>query len=370
MGSIQKSKLYIFCGFLLLALLLSACGSSVVSTQGGVQQNTNGATPAITASGTFKEYPLPQSNSGMMRPAIDGKGRVWFGEMGHNYLGVFDPRAQTIKQMTPPHGASGIMGIVAAPDDTIWFAEQYANYIAHYFPDTNTYRLYTLPTLSKPDPSTPGASFTLPSAPNDLALDAQGNIWFTEMNADSLAMLDTHSGQIKQYPLTAQKSIQKLNPYGITVDPHGIVWFTQATNAQIGRLDPKTGSIQYFSMPGSTNPLMEVASDPQGTIWATSFYAGQLLRFQPATGTFTAYYAPSSQTVASALYGLAISTSGEIWVTVSADNIVARLDTTAGHFVYYHLPTAGSLPFGIVVGPNHTLWFTEAGTNRVGMLQP
>jgi len=41
------------------------------------------------ATGNFHEYPLPQSDSQMMRPAIDHHGRIWFGEMGRNNLAVF-----------------------------------------------------------------------------------------------------------------------------------------------------------------------------------------------------------------------------------------------------------------------------------------
>ncbi len=136
-----------------------------------------------------------------MRPAVDHEGRIWFGEMGRNYLAYLDPRTQTFHQMTPPHGHNGIMGVLVAPDDSIWFAEQYANY---------------------------------------------------------------------------------------------------------------TGG----------------------------------------------------------LYGLAITPTGEIWVTITGENIIARLDIAAHNFIYYPIPTPGSLPFGLVMGANHTVWFTEAGTNKIGMLKP
>src|SRR5258708_39349440 len=35
--------------------------------------------PALTATGQFREYPLPQSNNQVMRPAIDPEGPGWFG---------------------------------------------------------------------------------------------------------------------------------------------------------------------------------------------------------------------------------------------------------------------------------------------------
>ncbi|HEU5229321.1 MAG TPA: hypothetical protein VFU49_16005 [Ktedonobacteraceae bacterium] len=313
---------------------------------------------------------MPQTNSGLMRPAIDHKGRIWFGEMGHNYLAMFDPRAHKFQQMTPPRGAAGIMGISVAADDTIWFAEQYANYIGHYVPATGQYQTYDLPKLTVPDPSNKNSTLTLPSAPNDTALDAQGNVWFTELNADSIGMLDVHRGQFKYYPLTPTKSVQKLNPYGITVDRHGIVWFTEASSSQIGRLDPATGAIRFFAAQNNHNTLMEITSDAQGNIWATAFDDYLLLKFAPATEQFTAYTAPHATSGSGALYGVLAAQDGAIWVTVTAENVIARLDVATGRFAYYSVPTKDSSPLGIVMGSDHTLWFTEASSDKIGMLQP
>ena len=130
------------------------------------------------------------------------------------------------------------MSVQVASDDTIWFVEQYANYIGHYFPTTGHYRIYPLPTLTVPDPSQAGKTLTLPSAPNELALDAHGTIWFTEFNADALGSLDPHTGRMQHYPLSAKRSVQTLVPYGVTVDQKGMVWFTEMSGGRIGRLDP------------------------------------------------------------------------------------------------------------------------------------
>src|ERR1700676_5505056 len=121
--------------FLIFLILFTASCSETTSrsidtnsknTPAAIAQPT--VLPVTMAVGKFQEYSLPQTDSGMMRPAIDHEGRIWFGEMNQNFLAVFDPRTQTFKQMVPPHGQFGIMGIEVASDDTIWFAEQYANY--------------------------------------------------------------------------------------------------------------------------------------------------------------------------------------------------------------------------------------------------
>lgn len=321
--------------------------------------------PAI---GTFHEYPLPQSNDGLMRLAIDHEGRLWFGEMNRNLLAVFDPRTRAFQQWTPPGGKYGIMGMLVAADDTIWFAEQYADYIGHYFPTTGQYQLYHLPWFTVPDP--PGKTLVLPVAPNDLALDARGNVWFTEMNAGALGRLDTHSGFIQSYPLADKKDAQALAPYGVTVDQQGMVWFTEMGGKHIGRLDPITGSIRLYTPPESSVVPMEIASDAHGTIWATTFTANVLLSLNPRTGTFTQYAVPTvGSSGAGGLYDLAVTPDNSVWVTVSAESAIARLDVSARRFTSYPIPTAFSLPIGIVGGANHTLWFTEAGSDKIGMMQ-
>ena len=370
-------QLSFLCSFILLTLLFVACRSTSVTpsstTPTGTQTITTQTTITATmAIGSFQEYPLPQANSGMMRPAIDHEGRIWFGEMGLNRLAVFDPRTRTFQQMTPPQGRSGIMGVEVAPDDTIWFAEQYANYVGHYFPTSGKYQIYSLPTLTIPDPGNAGKTLSLPSAPNDLALDGHGNVWFTELNADELGKLDTHTGQVQQYPLSSRRSVQALDPYGITVDPQGIIWFTEASNNHLGRLDPASGDMRSFTMPGleAKTTLMEIASDQRGIIWATSFTSGLLLNFDPRTGTFTPYYVLPGGNGTRGLYGLAITSSGEVWVTLTEENTIARLDVATHHFVFYQIPTKGSLPLGVVMGAHNTLWFTEAGSDKIGMLRP
>src|SRR5579863_6300703 len=366
------------CLLLILAVFLTACGGGVTNLQTPdnapidtpTASNQPATIPAVTLPGTFQEYALPQSDSGLMRPAIDHEGRIWFGEMGHNYLAVFDPRTDTFQQMVPPRGQSGVMGVQVAPDDTIWFAEQYANYIGHYFPATGHYQLYPLPDITTPDPSDSSKILTLPCAPNDIVLDANGNIWFAELNSDAIGKLNPRTGALQQYHISNPPTVQKLDPYGITIDPQGFIWFTEASTDHVGRLDPNTGKFTFFTMPGAVLPLMEIASDPHGTIWITSFSNGLLLSLNPHTGKFTPYYAPFTGNNAGGVYGLTISPNGEIWVTIPALNTIAQLDVAANHYVYYSIPTPSSLPLGLVMGANHTIWFTEAESSKIGMLKP
>jgi virginiamycin B lyase len=352
-----------------LAFLLVACDNTAILTSNvSASPTPQGQVAALAATGTFQEFTLPQNDDGLMRPALDGQGRLWFGEMNRNYLGSFNAQQSTFWQQKPPNGQAGIMGIVAAPDNTIWFAEQNADYIGHYFPTTGQYKTYPLPTLNTPNPSDTSKTLSLPSAPNDLVLDQHGTLWFTELNANAIGSLNTANGSIQQYPLTQTHNAPSLDPYGIALDPQGIVWFTEITSNQLGRLNPRTGQVSYFTPPGSTTstPLMEIVSDAYGHIWLTTFAVSQLIRFDPTSQTFATY---SSPTFKGGLYDLALAANGDIWVTVTSKNMLARLDMKAQRFLTYTIPTPNSLPIGLVVDKDQAIWFTESSSNKIGILR-
>lgn len=367
---------------LLLGMVTIFVFANTVSSQRGQPTTTSsGSTPtapvtqapsatasSLRATGAFREYPFPHSNSQIMRLAVDHEGRLWMGEMGRNALAVFDPRTQAFQEITPPHGRYGIMGIQVATDNTIWFAEQYANYIGHYFPATGQFQLYPLPTITIPDPSNPGKTLTLPSAPNDLALDSHGDVWFAEINIDRLGRLDPRTGRMQQYVLAGTQAAQQLVSYGVTVDPQGMVWFTEMGVERIGRLDPATGRIQYFPLPGVHVPLMEIASDAHGDIWVTSFNSGLLLQLHPRSGAVTSYYASLSGGDPGGLYGLAVASSGDVWMTILAENALVRLDAATHRFSYYPVPTEDSQPLALAMAPDQTFWFTES--DKIGLLRP
>src|SRR2546425_2253833 len=89
---------------------------------------------------------------------------------------------------------------------------------------------------------------------------------------------------------------------------------------------------------------------------------------KPPTGAFSTYTAQFSTSEHSALYGLLVSTSGEVWVTILAENVIARLDVAASRFIYYRIPAPGSLPLGLAMDAHHNLWFT--GVDKIGTMHP
>jgi virginiamycin B lyase len=322
--------------------------------------------------GEFKEYPLPQDKSGVMRPVTDQKGQIWFGEMGRNLLAVFNPNTQRFQQFVVPHGQYGIMGVAVAPDNTIWFAEQYANFIGHYEPQANHFTEYPLGHVTKPDASNKNHTISLPLAPNELALDKQGNVWFTEMNADALGKLNITTGKFTHYPLSHPPTVQQLDPYGITIDQHGLIWFTEAGQNKIGSFNPQTGEVHTFISSTTGTAFMEIISDRTNTIWLSTFNSADLIQFNPQNKTFTAYPTRTSgnDSGISGIYGLTSTSNNSIWITIPAANAIAHFDSQAKTFTYFSIPSNSSTPLGITVGTDHTVWFTESAKNQLGAFTP
>ncbi|MBX5450519.1 SMP-30/gluconolactonase/LRE family protein [Thermogemmatispora sp.] len=328
-----------------------------------------GTVPALVQAATIREYPLTRHAEGdmLMRPVVDQQGRVWFGVMASNLIAMFDPQSARWHTVAPPRGRGGLMGMAVAQDGTLWFAEQYANYIGHYEPRTGRFRLYPLPTVTAPDPAHKGKELTLPVAPNELLLDRQGQVWFTEMNADALGRLNPATGELRQYPLASHHTVQQLNPYGLASDAYGHLWFTESSQNRIGYLDPRTGQIATFVTPDAGAMPMEIAVDQQGQVWVTTFAHNLLLRFNPLNHQFTRYYAPTPDGSSGGLYGLSLE-DGSVWVTVAAANAIARLVPEQQRFLYYLVPTTSSFPFGVSAISQRQVWFTEAGANQLGLL--
>jgi virginiamycin B lyase len=338
----------------IVAYLVQAGHSSPAQAQAGCGPDEASVTDTI---GSFSEYLLPHPQSDLMLIAQDRSGKIWFGEMGGNRLGMLDPSTGVIREWVPPHGEDGIMGIAVAPDNSIWFAEESANYLGHFNPHTCTFAITNLPGRDG-----------FQAAPNGVAFAPDGRLWLTETSTSTIGAIDPATGKLQQFPLKPFNTNQPLIPYGVTVDAHGIVWFTELEGNAIGRLDPATGSVQTYPLqtPNSQPALITIA--PDGRLWFNEMGTSRLGVLNPATGAIAEYTPPASYDPVAQLYDLIAAPDGSIWVTSSSANALLRLDPATGNWSRVVLPRGGSLPYGLVMDVHGGIWYAEASitANRIG----
>ena len=192
--------------------------------------------------------------------------------------------------------------------------------------------------------------------PMGIAIGSEGNIWFTEANADKIGRI-TPTGQIVEYPLPTPRS----EPFGITAGPNQSMWFTERKGDKVGEIS-QSGVITEFPIEVKNAEPTGIAAGKPGTVWVTAPGIARLFTMDAAGemswgGIGEAGSRPE---------GIAADAAGRVWYTEPALGVVGngepgRCVSESG----CHTFPLRSRPTGIAFGQNEKTWITEEGANRV-----
>jgi len=93
-------------------------------------------------------------------------------------------------------------------------------------------------------PSVLAESLAFPEGP---AFDADGNLWFVELEAGRIARID-RAGSLKRFDVGGK-------PNGLAFDAHGRLWICDSGRNQVRVLDPTTGLIEVGAAAVNGQPL-------------------------------------------------------------------------------------------------------------------
>ena len=156
--------------------------------------------------------------------------------------------------------------------------------------------------------------------------------------------------------------------FDMALDPDGrSVWVSGPDGSRL---------VLYRSLePGSTPTVIRLppGSGPRGIVFGpdgalyiaesgTNIGGNAIGRLVPATGTLREFFLPAG---AGAPWGIAVGPDRKIWFTEVSSGKVGQLDPETGAIREFDLPTAYSQPQGIVAGADGALWGTEAAGNRI-----
>jgi virginiamycin B lyase len=206
--------------------------------------------------------------------------------------------------------------------------------------DTFEFPLKTMPRPKGKATEVIYTTYDLPRAdamPHDVAIDAQGNAWYSDFDSQFLGKLDPKTGKVVEYPVplartgpVAQGGLQ------IAFDKEGRVYFGNMSQMQLVRFDPKTEKMETFKPPiadsdiGDAHLTMIDASSQQvdGKIWVNvadgTDESGGTWHVDLATNTWTKVTYPQGSPSARAydviadskndMYGMSF-TNPRIWKT-------------------------------------------------------
>lgn len=166
-----------------------------------------------------------------------------------------------------------------------------------------------------------------------------GGVWGTELLGNKILRADRH-GNVKEYPIPTEDS----RPIAITPGPDGNMWFSEEAGRKVARIDQQ-GNIVEFPVPlpegGDRLLVAGLAFDDRGYLW-THAYRGRT-GSEPDGDDFIVRF-------------------GREIVNIDPEDL-SDIEVTL-----YPVPSRGTIMHRITQGPDGRIWFTELGTDKVGVL--
>jgi streptogramin lyase len=367
----------------------------------------------ITPTGTMTEIPLVSpspTGDDQYFPADITAGpdsSIWFGEREWKGIGQVKPDGQIIFfPIVVDQVNIGARQIMAGPDGNLWFTAYTVStgFVIGRMTPNGDVSLFPVPDLVFGD----GFDYA-----HHLVAGPAGSetLLFTLPTQDSTAVGQiTMAGEISW--LVQGQSDRAATDLFIGID--GAIWFPMRASNDIGRI-AIDGSITTFSPNGVTAPRGIAAmgdhiasagqggyttispcgapqsdnddptGDPRDVTLTSPCYtgidgdisnggAGRLIRIcagglsragSGSTGIISQTFA--IPTPGSDPWGITLGPDGNTWFTETGANKIGKM-TSDGVFTEFELPTPASQPFGITSGPDGALWFTARGINKIGRI--
>jgi streptogramin lyase len=201
--------------------------------------------------------------------------------------------------------------------------------------------------------------FSLPAGSNPGGIAAEdnlitgkpnGNFWFTENGTNKIAKV-TPAGKITEYPSG------EAGPKSIVIARENVIYFS--SNSGVSLMDSETGEVRNYFTGGHPTSLAYVAGD--SAVWfvePTENKVGKSWGGEPTTYALPSGSQPSE---------IVLGPDGNLWYTEAGTSKIGKMSTSGAILAEYALP-AGSKPQSLTVGPDGNLWFSEPGTKKIGKI--
>jgi len=253
----------------------------------------------------------------------------------------------SISDFSIPTANSSPVAITTGPDGNLWFTENNANTIGTINPTTHAISQFTV--------SNPG------SEPYAIVTGSDGDLWFTDDGNNSIGVINPTTHAITEFPAPAGSI-----PLAIANGPNGEIWFTEQSAGEIGEINVTTHIISQFPIPTGGSEPTGLTVGPNGNLWFTEEATNKIGEINPTTHVFSEFTIPGASTPDRITTG----SDGSLWFTDFGLNEIWRYSPSTGVFSNFSVPTANSGPVGITAGPDGNIYFTQQNSDQIGMINP
>jgi virginiamycin B lyase len=200
------------------------------------------------------------------------------------------------------------------------------------------------------------------SHPHDVAVAADGTVWYTAQHAGALGRLDPTTGAVTEIPLGDGSA-----PHGVIVGPDGAPWITDGGLDAIVRVDPATSEVRVFPLPSDRQGanLNTAVFDDTGTLWFTG-QSGVYGWVRPASGALKVFDAPRG----AGPYGITVTPDGDVYYASLAGSHVARIDTATGAATVIEPPTRDQGTRRVWSDSRGRIWCSQWNAGQVAVYDP
>jgi tripartite motif-containing protein 71 len=225
--------------------------------------------------------------------------------------------------------------------------------------------------------------------PDELAVDAQGNIFVTEgfEGASSRVLKLSPTGQLlATFGTDGSGPGQFYSPFGVALDPHGNLYVADFSNDRVQKLSP-TGQVLLVwgttgSGPGQFNGPVGIALDAQGNVYVTDVGTSdgsvadyRIQKFSPDGHELSSWGSlGSGPGQFKRLAGIAFDAQGNIYVTDQGNHRIQKLSPTGQPLASWGTDGTGpgqfGVPEGIALDSTGNIYVADRVLNRIQKLSP
>ena len=226
--------------------------------------------------------------------------------------------------------------------------------------------------------------------PSSVAVYGSGNVYVADTNNNRIQKFDPQGNFITYIGASAPNASSAngsfSSPYAVAIDGTGNVYVADTGNNRVQKFDPQDNFITYIgasapnasSANGSFNQPSGVAVDSSGYVWVADSGNNRLQKFDPQ-GNFITYTGASAPNASSANgsfnfpHRIAVDVSKNVYVADTNNNRIQKFGLQ-GNFITYigaSAPNASSAndsfsyPYGVAVDGNGNVYVADSSNSRV-----
>ena len=146
---------------------------------------------------------------------------------------------------------------------------------------------------------------------------------------------------------------------------NGTYWFT-GQNGVYGRVDPRTGKVDAWAAPKGAGPY-GIAATSSGDIWFVSLAGNYLAKIDTASGAATLIDPPSPNAGPRRVWS---DSNGILWVSLWNAGAIGRYDPSTKTWKIYPLPKSTAGCYAVYVDDKDRVWVTDWLDNAIQLFDP